>query len=111
MELKFMYAVFKNGGKQYKVSKNNILNLEKINLPINNKITFNEVLMIVNGKNIILGNPTIKDIKIEAEILDHIRSKKIKIVKFRRRKHSYKCQGHRQYLTKVKIININFKEK
>lgn len=106
-----MYAVFKSDGKQYKVSQNDIISLKKINVLINKKIEFNKVLMIVYDKNIILGNPTIADSTVEAEVISHFRGKKIKIVKFRRRKHYRKQQGYCQYFTKVKITNIIFKEK
>lgn len=106
-----MYAVFKSDGRQYKVRKNEIISLKKINTLVDEKIEFNKVLMIVDGKNIILGNPTINNSTIEAKIINHFRGKKIKIIKFNRRKHYRKQQGYCQYFTNIKITNIYFKEK
>ncbi|MFI4847450.1 MAG: 50S ribosomal protein L21 [Candidatus Makana argininalis] len=103
-----MYAVFQSCGKQYKVIPGQIIIMEKINCKINNIIEFSKVLMICNNKNINLGNPFIKNIKIEAKIISHFRNKKIIILKFKRRKHFRKKQGHRQWFTKLKIQNINF---
>lgn len=106
-----MYAIFENGGKQYKVSENEIINLEKINALSQTKLVFKNILMIVKNKNIILENTVLSKASIEGEIINHFRGQKIKIIKFNRRKHYYKQSGHAQYLTKVKIKKINFKEK
>ncbi|WWO95172.1 MAG: 50S ribosomal protein L21 [Candidatus Dasytiphilus stammeri] len=102
-----MYAIFQSGGKQYRVKSGQIICLEKINnfLP-NHKIQFDQVLMIVNGNEVKIGTPLVIGGLIQAEVLVHNRTKKIKIVKFKRRKHYEKQQGHRQWYTKVKITDI-----
>lgn len=102
-----MYAVFMSGGKQYKASKNQIIRLEKLNYPVGTTIEFNKILMIYNNDSIVIGKPFIKDQIIKADIQNHGRLKKIKILKFNRRKHYKKQQGHRQYFTDVKIIDID----
>ncbi|AMA65169.1 50S ribosomal protein L21 [Candidatus Arsenophonus lipoptenae] len=101
-----MYAIFKNGGKQYKIREGEIIRLEKLNAKTGVIVEFDQILMIVDGNNIKIGTPTIKDAKITAEVVAHGREKKIKIIKFKRRKHSRKQKGHRQWFSDVKIINI-----
>ncbi|CAL1329362.1 50S ribosomal protein L21 [Candidatus Providencia siddallii] len=101
-----MYAVFQNGGKQYKIEKEQTIRLEKLNITVGTIVDFKNVLMIYNGSECQLGTPIINNAKIKAEIIAHGRNKKIKIIKFNRRKHSRKQQGHRQYFTDVKIIDI-----
>ncbi|QOI10763.1 50S ribosomal protein L21 [Blochmannia endosymbiont of Colobopsis nipponica] len=101
-----MYAVFKNGGKQYQVTENQILKVEKLNIEIGKIIEFNTIMIIVNNKIVQIGHPFIKEKKITAKIISHNKDKKIKIIKFKRRKHFRKTQGHRQWFTTIKIINI-----
>lgn len=107
---KIMYAVFETNGKQYKVKNNDIIRLERINMPINNIFEFCNVLMVAYDKKIFIGEPILKNCSIKAEVINHIRGEKIKIIKFRRRKHYRKQQGYCQFFTNIKIININFKE-
>ncbi|QCI22242.1 50S ribosomal protein L21 [Buchnera aphidicola] len=101
-----MYAIFLSGGKQYKAIKDQTIRLEKLNDVIGTTVEFNQVLMISNKSSINVGNPFIIGAKIKANIESHGRLKKIKIIKFNRRKHYKKQQGHRQYFTDVKIIDI-----
>ncbi|AKC60270.1 50S ribosomal protein L21 [Blochmannia endosymbiont of Camponotus (Colobopsis) obliquus] len=102
-----MYAVFQNGGKQYQVTEGQTIQIEKLPTKIGEKITFNTIMIIVDTNNIQIGNPFIKNKTIEAETISHNKNKKIKIIKFKRRKHFRKTQGHRQWFTNIKIININ----
>ncbi|WP_041068853.1 50S ribosomal protein L21 [Candidatus Ishikawella capsulata] len=101
-----MYAIFENGGKQYIVSEGQAIRLEKINLPVGDKISFNKILLVSNDKDINIGTPIISGSVINGEIIAHGRKEKIKIIKFRRRKHYKKQQGHRQWFTDVKICSI-----
>jgi large subunit ribosomal protein L21 len=101
-----MYAIIKTGGKQYRVSEGQTLSIEKIDLEQGNEIHFDEVLLVANGENIQVGSPTLQNAKVTAQIVDHGRADKIKIIKFRRRKHHMKHMGHRQDFTKVKIVSI-----
>ncbi|MCW5197575.1 50S ribosomal protein L21 [Buchnera aphidicola] len=106
-----MYAVFINGGKQYRVQIGQILRLEKIHYEIGKIIKFNNILLVKKNKKIFLGQPILKNTVIKACIYKHGKEKKINIIKFNRRKHYKRKQGHRQNYTSVKIIDINlFKE-
>ncbi|NRA82514.1 MAG: 50S ribosomal protein L21 [Gammaproteobacteria bacterium] len=102
-----MYAVFQSGGKQHRVTEGQTLRLEKIDLEAGASIDFDKVLMIANGEEINVGAPYVTGGKVTAEVITHGRGEKVKIVKFRRRKHSRKSQGHRQWFTEVKITAIN----
>ena len=102
-----MYAVIKTGGKQYRVKEGDILKLEMLPDDVGNEISFSEVLMIADGDKITCGAPLIAKATVKAEVLSHGRHKKIKILKFRRRKHHMKHMGHRQYYTQVKITGIS----
>ncbi|XBC37505.1 MAG: 50S ribosomal protein L21 [Buchnera aphidicola (Meitanaphis elongallis)] len=101
-----MYAIFINGGKQHKVEKGQIIKLEKLNHIVGEKIKLTTVLMIVDQKEIKIGQPTLPESFISADIISHGRNKKINIIKFNRRKHYKKSQGHRQNFTKVLITGI-----
>lgn len=101
-----MYAVIKTGGKQYRVKQGDVIKLELLAADVGNEISFSEVLMIGDGDNITCGTPMIANAVVKAEVMDHGRLKKIKIIKFRRRKHHMKKMGHRQYYTQVKITAI-----
>lgn len=102
-----MYAVIKSGGKQYRVQEGQTLKLEKLEIPTGETIEFDEVLLVADGDNVTVGAPLVDGAKVAAEIVDHGRAKKINIIKFRRRKHSMKRQGHRQWFTEVKITGIS----
>ena len=101
-----MFAIIKSGGKQYKAKKSTVLKLEKIEKDVGETIEFDNILMLQNGDEIKVGSPTVHGAKVVAEVLEQGRHKKVQIIKFRRRKHSMKRQGHRQYFTAVKIIEI-----
>ncbi|PPI86547.1 50S ribosomal protein L21 [Candidatus Pantoea edessiphila] len=102
-----MYTVFQSGGKQYKAIEGQVIRLEKLDAKIGDCIQFKEVLMISKGEYLKIGTPFVVNSSVNGKIIFHGRNKKIKIIKFRRRKHYRKQQGHRQWFTDVKIININ----
>ncbi|PJC85816.1 50S ribosomal protein L21 [Vibrio sp. HA2012] len=102
-----MYAVFQSGGKQHRVSEGQTLRLEKLDVETGATVEFDKVLLVANGEEITVGAPLVEGGKITAEVVKHGRGDKVKIVKFRRRKHSRKQQGHRQWFTEVKITGIN----
>ena len=104
-----MYAVFVSGGKQHRVEEGETLKLEKLNADEGAKINFDRVLLVANGEDVKIGEPTVKDAKVTAEVVSHGRGKKIRILKFRRRKHHMKQAGHRQWYTEVKITGISAK--
>lgn len=101
-----MYAVIKTGGKQYKVSDGSILKVEKLGLDEGSSVEFDKVLMIADGDDVKVGAPYLDGGKVTATVVTVGRHKKIKIVKFRRRKHHRKQMGHRQHFTQVKITGI-----
>jgi large subunit ribosomal protein L21 len=102
-----MYAVIKTGGKQYTVKEGDVLKIEMLPQDAGNVIEFLEVLMLADGETITCGTPFIANAVVKAEVMDHGRHKKIKIIKFRRRKHHMKQMGHRQYYSQVKITAIS----
>ncbi len=101
-----MYAVIKTGGKQYRVEGGDVVRIEKIEVATGESVDFDQVLLVANGDDVKVGQPMLDGAKVTAEVLEQGRHKKIKIVKFRRRKHSRKQQGHRQWYTAVKITGI-----
>lgn len=101
-----MYAVIESGGKQHRVEEGEVLRLEKLEVATGESIDFDKVLMVVDGDKINIGAPLVSGAKVSAEVVSHGRGEKVKIIKFRRRKHSLKRQGHRQWYTEVKITGI-----
>jgi len=101
-----MYAVIFSGGKQYRVIEGQTLKLEKLEGEIGANIQFDQVLLIGSGETVQVGKPYLDASKVSASIVSHGRREKIRIVKFRRRKHHRKQMGHRQYYTEVKINQI-----
>lgn len=102
-----MYAVIKTGGKQYRVKEGDILKIEQLPTEVGQVVEFSEVLMLADGDKVTCGTPFVKNAIVKAEVLDHGRHKKIRIIKFRRRKHYMRRQGHRQNYTQVKIGAIS----
>ncbi|MEO0442735.1 MAG: 50S ribosomal protein L21 [Pseudomonadota bacterium] len=101
-----MYAVIKTGGKQHRVTEGEILKIEKIDVAAGDSVQFDEVLLVAAGDEISIGAPLVEGAAVTAEVVQHGRAEKVKIIKFRRRKHSMKRQGHRQWFTQVKITDI-----
>lgn len=101
-----MYAVIVNGGKQYRVKEGQFLNIEKLELAPGDTFVFDKVLMLADGGECKIGTPYLAQVKVTASVEAHGRDKKIKILKFRRRKHHMKRMGHRQWFTKIKINSI-----
>lgn len=102
-----MYAVIKSGGKQHRVTEGELLKVELIKAEKGETLTISDVLMIADGDKITLGEPLVGGATVQAEVIEHGRGKKIRIVKHRRRKHYHKEQGHRQWYTLLKITAIN----
>ena len=102
-----MYAVIKSGGKQHRVEEGAQLKLEKIEAATGETIEFDEVLMVGSGSDVKIGTPLVEGGTVTAEVIEHGRHEKIRIVKFNRRKHYRKETGHRQWYTEVKITAIS----
>ncbi len=101
-----MYAVIKTGGKQYKVQKDQVIKVEKLAEDPKQDVEFNEVMMYSDGENVAFGAPFVENAKVIATVQEQGKDKKVKIIKFKRRKHYMKRQGHRQRYTEVKIKSI-----
>lgn len=100
-----MFAIMETGGKQYKVSVGDLVDIEKIEAEVGSKVNFN-ALMIVDGEEVKNGNPYIENAGVVAEVVKHDKQKKIIVVKYKAKKHTGKRQGHRQPYTTVKILEI-----
>jgi len=101
------YAIFKTGGKQYRVSEGDSIDVENIDAEVGEKASFPEVLLFNDGKSTTLGTPFIKGAKVDAEIVDQYRDKKVIAFKFKRRKGFHKTKGHRRHLTRLEIKKIS----
>lgn len=101
-----MYAVINSGGKQYRVVEGQKLKLETIIADVGATIQFDKVLLVANGDDIKVGSPCLQNATVAASIVSHGRHKKVRIIKFRRRKHHMKQAGHRQNYTEVEITQI-----
>ena len=102
-----MYAVFKTGGKQYRVSEGDVLRVERLDAEEGATIDFEEVLLVSDGDATRVGTPYLSGGKVSATVTAHGRGDKILIVHFRRRKHHRKQMGHRQSYTELKITGIS----
>ena len=102
-----MYAVIQTGGKQYRVAEGDKLKVEKITAETGASIELDKVLMVADGEDVKLGKPYLDGGTVTATVKAHGRGKKVKIIKFRRRKHHMKRQGHRQWFTELEITGIN----
>ena len=98
-----MYAIIKTGGKQYRVSEGDLLKVELLgDVKVGDKVTLSEVLAVGEGKELKVGTPTVEGASVTAEG----RADKVRIFQFRKRKHSKKSAGHRQYYVELKIETI-----
>ncbi|MEJ2227454.1 MAG: 50S ribosomal protein L21 [Alphaproteobacteria bacterium] len=101
-----MYAVIKTGGKQYKVAANDVLDVEKLPGEAGETIQFNEVLLVGGEGEAQIGTPLVEGASVAAELVEQHRGEKVIIFKKRRRHNSRRRNGHRQYLTTVRITEI-----
>ena len=101
-----MYAVIESGGKQHRVVEGESLNLEKLEAATGDTVEFDRVLM-VGGDDVRVGTPVVDGARVTAEVVNHGRHPKVRIVKFNRRKHHRKETGHRQWFTEVRITGIS----
>lgn len=101
-----MYAVFRTGGKQYRASKGDVLRVERLDAEEGATIEFDEVLLVGEGANIQLGSPLLFGGKVKAKVTSQGRSKKIVVLKFRRRTNYKRVKGHRQHYTEIEVTSI-----
>ncbi len=101
-----MFAIVKTGGKQYRVTENNVIRVEKLDLEAGAKVALDQVLMISDGKKTTVGLPVVKGAKVEATVLEQMRDRKVIVFKKKRRHNYRRKKGHRQHLTVLKINKI-----
>tara|TARA_A100001037_G_scaffold306648_1_gene353638 strand:+ start:1772 stop:2083 length:312 start_codon:yes stop_codon:yes gene_type:complete len=101
-----MFAVFSSGGKQHRVTEGEVIRVEKLGGEAGDEVVFDKVLMIADGDNVSVGAPYVEGGKVTAEVVGSDRSKKIRVIKFKRRKDYMRRQGHRQWFTELKITGI-----
>lgn len=99
-----MYAVVETGGKQYKVSVDELVNVEKLEANVGDKVSL-KVLMIVDGDSVKAGDAASKSV-VEAEVVEHGKDKKLVVFKYKAKKNYRRTQGHRQPYTTLKIVTI-----
>ena len=101
-----MYAVIATGGKQYKVTKGEVLRVEKLDGEEGSTVKLDQVLMVADGDKVSVGTPILDKASVTAKIKEQGRGDKVEIIKFRRRKHSRKQMGHRQSYTEIEVTEI-----
>jgi len=102
-----MYAVIRTGGKQYRVSEGDRLKVESLAAEEGSDITIADVLMVGSGESVTVGAPLVANASVSARIVQHGRGKKVRIIKFKRRKHYRRQMGHRQNFTELEITGIS----
>jgi large subunit ribosomal protein L21 len=106
-EYHLVYAVFRTGGKQYRARQGERVRIEKLDAAVGDAVAFDQVLLVGEGATIKVGAPLLAGGKVEATVVSQGREDKITIIKFRRRKHYRRTQGHRQSFTEVEITGIS----
>ena len=100
------YAVIKTGGKQYKVSKDSIIEVERLDVNVGENLSFEDILLHVADGTSKIGKPKVLGVSVKATVLEHLKGEKLRISKFKAKSKYRRVTGHRQYLTKVKILDI-----
>ena len=101
-----MFAVFQSGGKQHRVTEGDVVKLEKITAEPGEEVVFDKVLLVADGDDVNVGAPYVEGGQVKGEVLRTDRGKKVRVIKFKRRKDYMRRQGHRQWFTEVKITGI-----
>ncbi|MBI3560318.1 MAG: 50S ribosomal protein L21 [Gammaproteobacteria bacterium] len=102
-----MYAIIETGGKQYRVSQGQRIKVETLDVAAGDTVNLDKILMVANGETIKVGAPYVAGGQVTAKVTSHGRGEKIRVVKFRRRKHYRKTSGHRQNYTELEITTIS----
>ncbi len=102
------FAVIATGGKQYKVAKGDVVKIEKFkgDLKVGDKVTFDQVLLVEDGKDTTIGTPYIASAKVEATLKEIGRNKTVDVIKYKQKSRYFKKNGHRQPWFKVEIVGI-----
>jgi large subunit ribosomal protein L21 len=105
-----LYAVIKSGGRQYKVTVDQAIRVDRLDAEAGSQIVLDQVLLLADGETVTVGQPLIPGARALATVLGHDRAKKIRVFKKKRRKGYQKTQGHRQDYTALKITGIGLAE-
>lgn len=100
-----MYAIVTTGGKQYKVSQDEVINVEKLDAKVGDKINL-DVMMLVDGDKVTNGNPLVKGAEVVAEVVEQGKEEKVVVFKYKAKKNYRRKQGHRQPYTSLKIVSV-----
>jgi len=106
LEVKKMFAVIETGGKQYRVQKNSVIEIEKLANNTGETVDLPHVLLIAEGASISTGTPYIEGALVRATVLDQFRGKRVRVFKMKPKKRYRRLQGHRQYYTRIRIDDI-----
>lgn len=99
-----MYAIIRAGGKQYRVEKGDVVRLERLEGTVGASVTLGDVLLVSSGENeVTLGSPLVEGASVVATVIEQSRSPKLRIFKYKKRKHYRRTRGHRQHVTAVRI--------
>ena len=101
-----MYAIVEICGKQYKVEKDSVLNVERINEPENSDVAIDKVLLYADGENVQVGQPYLSNVKVVAKLLGEAKDKKVEGIKFKKRKNYTRTLGHRHIYSQIKINEL-----
>jgi large subunit ribosomal protein L21 len=101
-----VYAVVETGGKQYKVSTGEVLNVDKLPFEVGEQIELDKVLLVADGEDVRVGQPTVEGAKVVATVTDHVKGPKIIVFKYRPRERYRRKKGHRQVYTRLTIDEI-----
>lgn len=101
-----MFAVIRTGGKQYRIVANQVVKVEKVSGNAGDVVEFNDVLMVEQEGNAVIGTPVVADALVTAEILEQVRGRKVIAFKKRRRQNSKRTRGHRQEFTTLRILEV-----
>jgi large subunit ribosomal protein L21 len=102
-----VYAVIRTGGKQYRVEPGDTIRVERLVSPAGEKVKLEEVLLVADGDKVVVGNPRVPSASVVGTVVAQERGRKVRVFKYKRRKHYRRTRGHRQDLTALRIEEIN----
>jgi large subunit ribosomal protein L21 len=106
MEERTAYAIIRAGGKQYRVQPGDTIRVERIASPVGEEVTLDEVLLVAEGGEMRFGSPQVAGAKVLGVVVEQDRGEKIRVLKYKKRKHYRRTRGHRQYYTALRIESI-----
>lgn len=102
-----MYAIIRSGGKQYRAEVGNIIDVDRLTNEVGESLELNDVLLVEDGDNTVIGQPTVEGAVVKATVVEQFRGKKILVYKYNQRTNYRRKQGHRQYYTRLQIDEIS----